>query len=303
MANSSETRLAYIAETEWGTTPATPAFTPIRFTGESLAPNIETTTSQEIRADRNITDLIQTGQSAGGGVNFELSYGALDDLLESLMFSTWDTDVLKNGLTQKSFTLEKTFETGATDQYRRFAGSVASGMSLSIAVGSPVTGSMDFLSKGMTTGEAIITGATYGSATANDVINPHTGFAALTMTGVTSPEVTAINLTIANNLRTRRVLGSMDAASIGTGRFEVTGDVEVYLKDKDALDLFLAGTSSTLSFKLGGASSKNYVFSLPKIKFTSAEEVAGGIDQDVMVKLGFQGLYSTDSTLSITRTA
>ena len=95
MTSTSETRLAYIAETAWGTTPTTPAFTNARFTGESLTPDLQTVVSNEIRPDRNVTDLIQVGQSAGGDVNFELSYGAFDDWLESVMYNTWSTNVLK----------------------------------------------------------------------------------------------------------------------------------------------------------------------------------------------------------------
>ena len=63
MTDSSQTRLAYIEESTWGTTPATPTMLEMRFTGESITPNIETIVSDEIRSDRNVTDLIQTGQS------------------------------------------------------------------------------------------------------------------------------------------------------------------------------------------------------------------------------------------------
>ena len=118
MVDSSQTRLASIAEVTYGTTPSSPTFLEQRFTSEGLNANIENVVSNEIRADRNVSDLVQVGSSAGGPVAFELSYGSFEDWLESLMFSTWSSNVLKNGNTQKSFTLEKTFEGGATDQYR-----------------------------------------------------------------------------------------------------------------------------------------------------------------------------------------
>lgn len=305
MASASQTRLAYIAESTWGTTPATPAFTNARFTGESVNANIENVTSNEIRADRNVTDLVQVGQSAGGSVDFELSYGTYDDWLESLLYNTWSTNVLKNGNTEKSFTLEKTFETGATDQYHRFAGAIAGSMSLSMAVGSIVTGSFEFLAKGTTSAQTIITGATYTGANTNDVINAASNFASLSMTGVTSPELTALDLTISNNLRTQQVLGSLDARGIATGRFEVTGTFTAYFENEELYELFLAGTAADLSFKLGGASSSNYVFDLPNIKFGSANVVAGGNDQDLVAEVEFTALYDSgeDATLKITRTA
>jgi hypothetical protein len=71
--------------------------TELRFTGESLSYDISNATSDEIRSDRQITDLLQTGAEAGGGVNYELSYGTYDSLLESALFSTWTTAVSISG--------------------------------------------------------------------------------------------------------------------------------------------------------------------------------------------------------------
>jgi hypothetical protein len=303
MADTSQTRLAYIAETTWGTTPATPAFTNARFTGEGLSPNIDNITSNEIREDRNVTDLIQVGQSSGGTVDFELSYGAFDDWLESVLYGTWATNVLINGNTENSFTIEKTFETGATDQYHRFTGAIASSMSLSAQIDQVVTGSFEFLGKGASTDQAIITGATYTPGPSNPVINAATNFANLAITGVTSPEVTAINLNVTNNLRTQKVLGSLDARGIGTGRFEVTGDLTAYFENEELFDLYLNGTSADLSFKLGGASSLNYVFDMGTIKFETGEVLAGGNDQDLLAVMTFRALFDgVDNTLKITRT-
>lgn len=305
MTNASQTRLAYVTESTWGTTPSTPAFQNLRFTGESLNPNIENTVSNEIRPDRNVTDLIQTGQSAGGSFAFELSYGSFDDILESLMQSAWSTNVIKNGSTEKYFTIEKTFEVGATDQYHRFAGAAANSLSLNMAVGSPATGSFDFMAKGMTSAQAAITGATYTAANTNPVINVATSFADLAMTGVTSPEFTNLSLSVTNNLRNQRVLGSLDARGIAAGRFNVTGSFTAYFENEEMLDLYLAGTATDLSFKLGGASSKNYVFDLPNIKLGTHEVVAGGNDQDVLANVNFTALYDSgeSASLKITRTA
>lgn len=304
MVDTSQTRLAYITEATWGTTPATPAFQNSRFTGEAVNPNIENAVSDEIRADRNIPDLVQVGSDAGGTVDIELSYGSFDDWLESLMYNAWATNVLKNGNIEKSFTLEKTFEAGTTDQFHRYTGMVANGLTLAMQTNQIVTGSFEFMGKGLSVAQAIITGATYTAVNANPVINAASNFASLTMTGVTGPELTALNINITNNLRGQKVLGSVDNRAIGTGRFEVTGDLTAYFENEEMFDLFLAGTGADLSFQLGGASSKNYVFNLANIKFETGEVVAGGNDQEVMAVMTFRGLFDgVDNTLEITRTA
>lgn len=302
---TSQTRLAYIAESTWGTTPATPTFITARMTGESLNANIENVVSDEIRADRNVSDLIQVGQSAGGGVDFELTYGGfMDDWLEALMFSTWSSNVLKNGVTQKQFTIEKTFEAGATDQYHRFTGAVPNSMSLSMAVGQLVTGSFDFVSKGVTAAQAIISGATYTAANTNTPINAATNFASLAMTGVTSPALTQIDLNITNNLDLQKVLGSLDARQVTPGRFEVSGSATAYFENAEIYALFLAGTAADLTFKLGGSSSKNYLFNIPTLKFENASVVAGGNDEPLLVTFDFRGIYNGTeaASLKITRT-
>jgi hypothetical protein len=304
MANASQTRLAYVAESTYGVTPATPTFQKLRYTAEGLGANIENVTSNEIRADRNVSDLIQVGSSAGGNVDFELSYGSYDDFLESLMFSTFSTNVLKNGVTEKSFTLEKTFETGATDQFHRFTGAIANGFNLSMTTGAIVTGSFDFVAQGGTSGQSIITGATYDDGNSNPVINAATDFASLAITGATSPKLTALDLSITNNLTPEAVLGSIESRAMTAGRFQATGNLTAYFDNEELYEMFLAGTATDLEFKLGGASSKNYLFNLPKIKFNSAQIVAGGNDQPILATIAFTGLYdgTDDATLKITRT-
>ena len=79
MADTNRVQLKYIEETTWGTTPGTPTMTEIRMTSESLSYNIANIVSNEIRSDRQTTDLIQTGAEAAGGFNGELSYGSYDD--------------------------------------------------------------------------------------------------------------------------------------------------------------------------------------------------------------------------------
>ena len=137
--------------------------------------------SNEIRADRNVTDLIRRAKR-GGPINFELSYGTFDAFLESVMFGAWATNVLKTLQTQKAFTLEKTFEAGATDQYHRFTDAPQTQCRLQ---SKPPNRDRKFRfpAKGSSVGQAIISGATYVAANANPVINAASNFGSLAVTG------------------------------------------------------------------------------------------------------------------------
>lgn len=66
------------------------SFQNLRITGTpNLAYAPQTIVSNEIRSDRQITDLIPVGADAGGDTGFEWSYGVVDTILESALFSTW----------------------------------------------------------------------------------------------------------------------------------------------------------------------------------------------------------------------
>lgn len=304
IASASQTRLAIVPEVTWGTTPSNPVFQNVRYTGESLKINRQSVTSSEIRADRNVADSSQVSGGAGGDINIEWAYDdAIELLLPSLMFGSWSTDVLKNGTTQSSFSIEKKFENGATDVYYRMTGMVANTLSLNVRAGQIATGSFGLLGKGGSVATTAISGATYTAAGTSEIFNATSDFASLSVGSLTTPKVMGLTLSASNNLRAQNVVGSFDAAGIGAGRMQLTGTMEVYLENKELLDLFLADTASSLSFIIGGVTTEKYQFDVGTLKFTDATVTAGGNDQDVMASAQWTGLYDTsdDCTLKITR--
>ena len=305
MANSSQTRLAEIRETVFGTTPSAPAFNVLRFVPPlSTSPTINTVQSAEMRSDRNVSDSIVVGETASFTLPFELSYGSYDGLLESLMYNAWSTNVLKNGVTEKSHTLEVTYETGTTDAYHRFKGAIANTLSLSMDSQSLVTGSFGFIAKEFEQAEAAIASSTYTAVNSNPIVNTSTGFASLAVTGLTSPAVTSLTLDISNNITPALVLGSKFAREHIAGQFSVTGTMSLYFENDEAMTIALADTVADLTFKVGGASELNYVFVLGSIKLGNPTVTAGGADQPLILEVPFTGIYDSSdaATLKITRT-
>lgn len=100
MTDSNRTRITYIPQTVIGTTPAVTNagniasnYRTARITGETLGFKIDNIQSQELRADRKISDLIQVGARNNGDINFELSFPSarsfLDDMFQGSMFGDW----------------------------------------------------------------------------------------------------------------------------------------------------------------------------------------------------------------------
>lgn len=305
-ADASATRLAVVPETTWGTTPSTPSFTSLRITGETLAPVKETVRTNELRADRNVTDEIMTARSSSGEINFELSYGTFDHpLFTSLFTNDWEgspDDTLKNGTTGNSMTLERTLNLGGgTSEYIRFVGCLANTMSLEITAGQIVTGSFGILGKFGSRGSSIISGATYTDANDNVVLNATSNFASLSVGSLSpTPRIRSLSLSVTNNLRQQQVVGDLDAAGMGAGRFEVTGNMEAYFQSSALFQSFLDHDDLSLSFVLGSASGSRYRFTIPTIKLTGNPGAnAGGNDQDVMLTLPFTAIYDRTTSPSL----
>lgn len=102
MSNTNRVALGLVPEVTFGTTPATPAFESLRVTSPNLTYTPRTITSNEIRADRQITDLILVGAENAGTIGFEVSFGALDTVIEALLFGTWTNKPSKVNLTADS---------------------------------------------------------------------------------------------------------------------------------------------------------------------------------------------------------
>lgn len=88
MSDANYSSIAFQREPSWGTAPGSLALALARITGEGLQHAKETIASEEIRVDRQISDLAQVGASATGNIDFELSYTAYQHWLEAALFGS-----------------------------------------------------------------------------------------------------------------------------------------------------------------------------------------------------------------------
>jgi hypothetical protein len=301
-ANTSQTDFAFVPETTFGTTPTDPAFQRVRITSESLAGNIETTTTNEIRPDATVTDLIQTGASAGGDIGFELSYGAeFDTLLEHALRGSFNTGTLQGGTEKKSLSLEKKFVLGdGSDYYLRYTGARVGSLSLSLSAGSIITGSVGFQTLDETSATSALSNATYTDANTNDVMAAPDA-ANITVGNVSGTVyMTDLSLNVTSNLRNQNAVGNLYSVGIGYGIREVTGSMTVYFDSntKQMYDDFVAGSEASVSFEATDGTN-TYTFNLPRIKYSSGSVQAGGNNQDLLVELSFQALLDSGAGTDI----
>lgn len=315
MSDASRVVVRAVAESTFGTTPAS-ALQTIRTTGFNLKRTTQGTTSQEIRNDRQVSDWLRTGVSVEGDIPFELIYGNLDttaaDFLAGALGGAWSTDtglegaesgtdLLANGTTAKSFTIEA--EYADITQFHSFTGCRVNTLSLAIAPGSIITGSLGFLGK-----LDAIAGTTAGTGSATAAVTGTPMNAIDNVTGITegggSVEVLGLDLSIANGLRVQQIVGSLSPDGIGYGRINVTGSIRVYFADAALLTKYNNATESSLGFTLTDAAGNAYEFSLDAIKYSDATKPNQGPEGDIILTLPFQAFMdaTTTKTIRVTRT-
>jgi len=296
-ATGSRHEIAYVAETEFGVTPATPVFIPFRNTGTTLETSKTSLVSEEMRADRQITDFRGGNKQIGGDVSMELSATSFDDMLEAVLGGTWTTDILKTGTTKRSFTLERKFSD--ITRYIRYTGCVPSALSLSVQPDAMVTGSFSFVGKGQTAAQTIVTGATYDTATTTSPFDSFSG--TISEGGSPIAIVTGIDLSLDNGAEASFVIGSDTTPCITLDRSNLTGTLTAQFEDEVLLNKFIDETESSLEFTLtDGTNSQTWL--LPRIKYTggSVPVSGGGL---ITVSLPFQAIMdaTSETQIQITR--
>ena len=130
-AESNAVVVSYGLEQAWGTAPAT-TFQALRMTGESLVGAKNRTRPQEVNPTAQESAAVTQQETASGGLNFALSFGTYDDLLQSLLNADWgaalaiagaggDIAAVHTGNKITSITAEK-FAAVAVGQWIRNAG-------------------------------------------------------------------------------------------------------------------------------------------------------------------------------------
>lgn len=309
MADGSRHSMYQVAEATYGTTPANPAWEPIRHNTTNIGLTKGTLQSEELRADRQIADFRHGTRQVGGEIVSELSYGSFDDILEALLCGTWteagvagtDGDTLKAGITRRSFSVLRYFEdlAGTEKPYHLFSGVEYNTMKLSVTTEAIVKATFGVVGKGLSMANAAPAGSTYAAASTSKGMDSFTG--ALVEGGSSIAIVTEIELTLENGIEPRFVIGSKETIRPSIGRSVVTGQITAYFEGAALLEKFINETSSSLQFELGDLTNK-YTFLIPNLKYTGGQPDIQG-EGPILLTMPFQAIYSSSegSQIKITR--
>lgn len=297
MSESNRYRLAYVAESSYGVTPANPVAKIITTTGASLSRSKSTVQSNDIRADAQVAAIPQVSVSLSGETPIEFRSAAYNTLIAAALRCAPGT-TLTNGILTPSFTLEEAF----TDvgQFRLWKGMRVGSMSLSASVGAIVTGSFGWMGLTETDDETglVIGSGSRTAASTNTPWNATANVASVTIGGVqTTVCVQSFDLSINNNLRDQLCIGSENPVATPYGTMAITGNLKGIFDAWDELyDTFKAHTPIALAFSFVGAEGDTTTITLPNTYLTTGTVNPGGVNSDVAESYGFQAVPNQAGT-------
>jgi hypothetical protein len=279
--------------------PATPALQQVRHNTTSIGVAKNILQSEELRSDRQLAGVRYGTRQAGGDIVMETTHGgAVHTLLEALLCGTWTANVLKAGVTRRSFSVVRNFgDLGAGNKaWHAFSGIEFGTLKLAMTTEGMVMMTASAMGKGNPTmGEVSPVGATFPAVTTGLGFDSFSG--AILEGGASIAVVTELELTLENGLEPRFVIGSRDTLRPSIGRSLATGQITCHFESATMLDKFIGETNSSLDFTIGDGTN-TLQFSLPNIKYTGGQPDVGG-EGPIMLVMPFTAEYSVGSLSQI----
>lgn len=300
--------------------PATPNLQLARITSETIALAAQTQNSAELDPSGQVKDSILTGATTGGDVNFEASNNPwLEEMLASVCRNEWGVgmydavaltpDQLIVGGQLDFYTIEKRWAmAGGAFSYHRFRSNAIAAMSIAIAPGNPINGSVSISGGAMDDPDAAaIPGAVYVSAGDNPIMTaPLVTELTIDAGTVTARCLSEFVMNFNSNVRGIQCIGTLGEREKVLGRMEVAMSGTVYFASDDLLQHLLDQDTFPVTVTITDSEGASYTFEFPRCKVTAAPVTAGGgTNSDVTVGLAMTALYdeAKGSTVLITRSA
>lgn len=260
----------------------------VKISGAAAAGNNGVFKIAAIASDTSMTVYNPGGASATAGASIGLVQGAQ----------------IVNGVTQTSFNIEKEF-TELSNEFELGVGMMADTLGVTITADALVTLVFGFVGKSMASAAATTGDGSPTAAPTNDVMNAIDHVAAIYEGATAETDVTQLNFTLNNGLRPRLQVGTLGAVSVGEGTVNVTGTLQQFYETKTLMDKHLNMTPTSLAVVFTDGAGNSCVIEFPRLKFTSGQRVAGGLNQDIIADMQFTAYRhpTEDVTIRIQRFA
>lgn len=268
-----ETRLAFVAETTPGTTPATPTTIQLPYVKWDAELMQDTYEDTSVFADRMEHDVIVGLRKVTGSLEFNLSHANFDPILQTAFWNTWATDTLKVGTSIQTVTFEEWHPDANTAFGRVFTGCLVDKLQIKMQAKGIVTCTASLVGFNMATETTQLN----SSPTAPTVETPFTCVSAtVTVGGTAIAYMTAFDVSLDNKSAAIDAIGSVNPLGYVPGLAKVTGTASFYIPDTTLISDFLNVTGAAISVTLEDAASNTMLVEVPNITFTSVKMPSQG---------------------------
>ncbi len=309
-AQGARSRLGFITETTFGTTPSG-NFEPLPFSTHSLNLTKDRVAGTDINSHRMPTVDRHGNKSVAGDIVADLRHAEYDELIQAALMSDNDfatgftagdgsttvTNAAILGTTPTFFSIEDYAED--IDQARLFTGMTVNTMAVSMAPNAMVTATFGMIGKDMSISA---TEKTLNAGAGNEPFDAYSGDIKLGNVGSLGSAltlITAMDFTLTNSFAPTFVIGEDTAPDLEFGTASLEGTVSAYFEDAVLINRFLNETESSLEVSVGDGTN-TLTFTLPRIKINSADVGVDGPTSRI-VNLSFTALRD-DSDLSASTT-
>jgi hypothetical protein len=274
------------AETDISVTAATGTYasTTTDFVAEGILPGMQLTIAGFTESGNNGRKRVAT--VATNAITVYNKTGMVDEIAgDSINMDAHK--YIRNGTTERSFSMEKYFGDFAAFEYAIMTGVVIDQWTTRIATEDLMESNWTLAAQDEITSDSAA-GSSYDSST------PTTGGLLNSIDNInavyegdyeTEIDPTQLSWTCANTLRPRRVFKQVGPKSYGRGKNRWTGNVQLFYESYTLVNKFLNDTWTNLSVELIDASSNLVILDLPYIKYTTGPRHAEQEESDVMTDL------------------
>lgn len=296
IATGARSKVGFVVESTFGTTPATPQLTELPFTSFSVNLTRDEYDDNSIRADRMERYSLSGNKSVAGSIDVNFAHGIYDTLLESVFQSAFSTKVLKVGTTRKSFTLEE----GALDvaQYRAYTGTIIDKFEMTIPASGIVTAKFDVIAKDQSALASTSIDTDGYTAAASKMPFTDNGVSGFMKEGGTAVGyITSLAYTVDNGHAKNFTVGTNVIRDFTTGNAKVTGTVTVFFEDAVMYNKFVNGTATSIDVKLDDGTNTVQI-TFPNVKYTGATKTING-SGPVTMTMPFKALWDSTTQTNI----
>lgn len=204
-----------------------------------------------------------------------------------------DGMMLRNGVTERSYTLVKQFNDTTVMTRHIFTGMRVKGVSMQMQTKSILTGAFNFIGKGGSLSETTFAGESIVAASTTEILNAVSSIRAVSQDYVpfgTNGSIMSLTMELDNQHREQKGLGVLGNIGVVGGQLMVNFSGSQYFQDKTQALKFKNAGIFAFSYELQDSLGNVLIFTAPRCKYEKFTFNASQLDSDVAADVQFTAL-------------